>query len=342
MPLIAQSFLIAGSVLLMLAVLFRPRRGFLWRWRRLRRDSYRILIEDALKHLYDQEYKNLTCTISSLSGTLGISRDEAAKLLARLEALGLVRAQAEGFSLTAEGRTYALRMIRIHRLWERYLADQTSLEETEWHRKAEILEHNMTDADLDALIANTGDATYDPHGDPIPTSSGKLPPQKGQPLTDLAEGDFARIIHLEDEPDVIYAQLVAEGLHPGMGLRVLSKSRERIQFVADGEEIVLAPVVASNVSVVKIPQEHVLEAPHPTLASLRLGERGEVIGISRACRGQQRLRLMDLGVVPGTVISAEMRSTGGDPIAYNIRGATIALRKQQAEMIQIRPLKEAA
>jgi len=42
---------------------------------------------------------------------------------------------------------------------------------------------------------------------------------------------------------------------------------------------------------------------------------------------------MDLGIVPGTEITADMRSAGGDPTAYRIRGATIALRKDQAELV---------
>jgi Fe2+ transport system protein FeoA len=44
---------------------------------------------------------------------------------------------------------------------------------------------------------------------------------------------------------------------------------------------------------------------------------------------------MDLGVVPGTRIKAEMISPGGDPTAYRIRGALIALRREQAHIIHI-------
>jgi DtxR family Mn-dependent transcriptional regulator len=73
-----------------------------------------------------------------------------------------------------------------------------------------------------------------------------------------------------------------------------------------------------------------------TLADLEIGEQGEVVGISYLCRGIQRRRIMDLGVTPGTVISAEIRSAGGDPTGYGIRGAVIALRKNQAELIQVK------
>lgn len=44
---------------------------------------------------------------------------------------------------------------------------------------------------------------------------------------------------------------------------------------------------------------------------------------------------MDMGLVPGTEVSMEMRSPTGDPTAYQIRGATIALRRHQARHIQV-------
>ncbi|MCB0081263.1 MAG: ferrous iron transport protein A, partial [Caldilineaceae bacterium] len=46
-------------------------------------------------------------------------------------------------------------------------------------------------------------------------------------------------------------------------------------------------------------------------------------------------RLMDLGVVPGTIVSAELRSAANDPVGYRIMGATIAIRKDQADLIFI-------
>lgn len=44
---------------------------------------------------------------------------------------------------------------------------------------------------------------------------------------------------------------------------------------------------------------------------------------------------MDLGILPGTLVTAEMRNAAGDPTAYSVRGALIALRKNQARMIHI-------
>jgi Fe2+ transport system protein FeoA len=45
--------------------------------------------------------------------------------------------------------------------------------------------------------------------------------------------------------------------------------------------------------------------------------------------------MLDLGIVPGTVVRAEMISPSGDPMAYRVRGALIALRREQAELVRV-------
>ena len=70
-----------------------------------------------------------------------------------------------------------------------------------------------------------------------------------------------------------------------------------------------------------------------TLADLQPGQAGIVAELH--CTGLERRRLMDLGVVPGTQILAEMHSPLGDPVAYRVRGALVALRAQQARLITI-------
>ncbi len=51
--------------------------------------------------------------------------------------------------------------------------------------------------------------------------------------------------------------------------------------------------------------------------------------------GKDRRRFLDLGLVNGTLIEAVQKSPSGDPIAYFIKGAMIALRKEDAEKIFI-------
>jgi len=330
-----ETFLLAAALAGIAVIFFMPQKGLLARRRISKRNNQRVLIEDALKHLYDCEYTNRSCTFSSIAGSLSITVDQAARLAERLENMGLLISADNELHLTTAGKSYALRVIRIHRLWERYLADETGTDEMYWHKDAEDKEHLLSVEEADALSAQMGNPVFDPHGDPIPTSDGKLPQIKGRLLSSLQPGETAQIIHIEDEPDAVYAQIVAQGLYPGVHIRMIGVEKERITFEANGDEVILAPVFASNISVAEIPESEKGIEKFKRLSSLRKGEEAAVVGISKACRGQQRRRLMDLGIIPGTKIKAELISAGGDPVAYNIRGALVALRKQQSNLIFI-------
>ncbi|UCG24691.1 MAG: ferrous iron transport protein A, partial [Chloroflexota bacterium] len=61
-----------------------------------------------------------------------------------------------------------------------------------------------------------------------------------------------------------------------------------------------------------------------------------VIGISRASRGSERRRFLDLGILPGTLVEAELIGPGGDPTGYRLRDTLIAFRREQAQMIRIK------
>jgi len=320
----------------LVTLLFWPQRGLLSRWIGRLRKTERVLIEDGLKHLYHDEYQGRAATLNSLAGSLGVPRNRAAALAERLETLGMITSGDGDFRLTSEGRSNALRVIRIHRLWERYLADHSGLAQTEWHERAERLEHTTSEEQAELMSARMGHPRYDPHGDPIPTASGEIAPQRGKPLTSLRPGIDAMIVHVEDEPAAVYAQLVAEGIEPGMCVRFLEASGERVRFELHGDECVLAPVVARNISVVPLSAPPAVDAGTERLSALTIGERATVTDIARTCYGPQRRRLLDLGLIPGTEVEAEMSSPSGDPVGYRIRGATIALRKEQADMVYVR------
>ena len=329
------ALLVTAILLIGVVALFWPDSGLLWRLRRAFRASERVLAEDALKHLFDCEYKGRIGNLQSLSGVLSISGNRAAEILQQLEAREWIRPVEGGYRLTSEGRSYALRIVRIHRLWERYLSDETGFEPPLWHQKAELHEHTTSPEEADAMAARMGHPRYDPHGDPIPTSGGEILPPQGRPLTELPADTLGEIVHVEDEPEAIYAQLVAEGLHPGMRVQVLNSTPERLRFVADAEEHVLAPVLAANLSVIVLTQEEEMTGPFERLSSLELGESAKVVSISPFLRPQERRRMLDPGLIPGTEAQAEIRSPAGDPTGYRIRGAVIALRREQAEQVQV-------
>lgn len=338
-PLIA---ILAGLFLVSLFVsLFWPNGGLIGRYKRMRQMSARVLREDALKYIHKADIRGQTICLESVAGALGINSNQAAELIDEMEKQALITFVEGRMMLTPTGRDYALRVIRAHRLWERFLADETGFDEAEWHSLAENVEHLISPDEVNALSLRLGKPTHDPHGDPIPTESGELVPHGGMPLTAISLDQPAHIVHIEDEPDTVYAQLVAEGLYPGMEVRVVENSSQRVRFWAEGDEHLLAPIVAANISVLPFEVETFEEGGDGhRLNELKPGEAGQVTSISRKCRGPERRRMMDLGILPGTVIEAEMASPSGDPTAYRIREALIALREEQASLINITRIQE--
>jgi len=312
-----------------------PKKGGLALISKLISNNKRVLLEDALKFIFDCEYNKLNCDVNSIAGHLNIATDNASLLINSLTSMELVFMNNQSVALTDAGRSYALRIVRIHRIWEHYLADQTSVAPADWHNEADRIEHLVTEEETEKLAAQLGNPVFDPHGDPIPTIKGELPSQNGISLSAMQEGEMGRIIHLEDEPQSIYEQLVVLGLYPGMQVYVTDVTDKKITFVANGEECMLTPLFAGYITIKKISTEAVQKPKYELLSSLKIGEQAEVLGISPNCRGQQRRRLMDLGIVPGSTISVVMKSASGDPVGYRVMGTTIGIRKQHADYVFI-------
>ena len=300
----------------------RPQAGWYWRWHRRRGQPERVQIEDALKHLYGRREAGSGGSIDGIAGALEVSRNVAAALAHRLERRGLLVTGSEGLQLTEGGRRYALQIIRTHRLWEQYLAEQTGIGESEWHERADRVEHELTPDQADALAARMGDPVFDPHGDPIPSSTGAVRLPEGRPINAIESGQLARIVHIEDEPESTYRILRDAQLQSGMIVTVVESRAEGIEVDNGVTRCVLAPLVAANVTVQPVDQQVAERISLRRLSSLVGGEEATVTDISPACRGVERRRLLDLGLVPGTVVKAEFASPSRDPVAYRVRGGT--------------------
>jgi DtxR family Mn-dependent transcriptional regulator len=73
------------------------------------------------------------------------------------------------------------------------------------------------------------------------------------------------------------------------------------------------------------------------LSDLGQGQHAEVVGLDEACQGFSRRRLMDLGFTEGARIRPSLRTFAGDPRAYEVRGTLVALRREQAAQVLVRP-----
>lgn len=320
----------------LLYVLFRPVKGWFWIFKKNVSSNEKIIIEDILKQLYHFENSGNKVDMKTLVQVLDFNNNRIVEAVKKMTINDLIYFESDVLKLTESGREYALRIVRVHRLWERYLADRTGFSKTEWHDRAELMEHQLSHDETEKLAAHLGNPKYDPHGDPIPTKTGKIAKVKGVELPLLSVNTVGRITHIEDEPEVIYKQILAENIHIGSLLRVIENNTTRIVFESEGEEFKLAPIVAANLTVAPIEKEVVLEDNIARLSGLKENETAKIIGISKESRGESRRRLLDLGFVKGADITIDLLNPLGEPHAYLIKGTSIALRKNQAAKILIK------
>ncbi|MDQ2705987.1 MAG: FeoA domain-containing protein [Pseudomonadota bacterium] len=312
-----------------------------WRYARGSSLRDRRQIEDALKHLFDQEYRGRHASLPSLSGALRLSDRRVLALVARMQSQRLVVARGQEFDLTPEGERLALQIVRAHRLLERYFADEARLPLGKVHAAAERGEHLLSSEQVERLSAAMGHPTFDPHGDPIPSRQGSVAPLSGVSATSWPLETTGRIVHLEDEPQIAFAQILAAGLRVGQLLRVLETSRERV-VLTDGEnEFSLAPAVAANVFLAPAP-ESAVEPGTIRLSELPQNQAAVVIALDDACQGFSRRRLMDLGFTEGAHIRPVLNTFAGDPRGYEVRGTLVAVRRDQAAQIFVKPVEQDA
>jgi DtxR family Mn-dependent transcriptional regulator len=108
--------------------------------------------------------------------------------------------------------------------------------------------------------------------------------------------------------------------------------------LSDGEnEFRLAPAVAANVFVRPLPEYLASQSGVLPLSELPDGASAEVVALDESCQGFTRRRLLDLGMTPGAQLKPEMRNFFGDPRAYRVRGTLIALRREQAAQVWVKP-----
>jgi DtxR family Mn-dependent transcriptional regulator len=296
------------------------------------------LTQHALKLFAECEYDEQSITALLLSDKLAIIPEQAEQLLQKLQTAGLV--EADSLILTSEGREYAMHVLQAHRLYETYLARKTGYPESSWHQIADQREHQLSRDDVEQLAEELGHPRFDPHGDPIPSSSGEMPAKRGKPLIDYSAGWTGRVVHIEDQPALLYSRIVKSGITTDTVLRIKEKNGEELSVEVEGQIFCFPVEVAGQITVVALKPGETFDDSIERLSTLQLGEEAEIVGMSSLCRGLERNRLLDLGVVPGTVTCAELLNPSGSPVGYRIRGACIALRREQAERIRIRKLRK--
>jgi len=334
-----STILAFAIVLLGLGIFLWPGPQFRRRWQHRREYRRRELTEDVLKHIFVRCKEGREASLDSLAGHLGIPEAEVVRMVTRMEAAGLVTAEAGPLALTLEGEARAVQVVRAHRLWETYLANEARLPMKDLHGPAEAAEHRLTARQIDELDASLGHPRTDPHGDPIPRSTADRVTAEAQALAQWPEGVPAEIVHVEDEPGNVFRQIMNTGLRPGDVVQVRQRTHERLLLSDGSREYEFTPLAARNIQVTAAPAPAGDRGGLLRLSELGTGEEAEIVRLDGTLQGLTRRRLLDLGLTSRARVTAELANAFGDPRAFRVRGTTVALRNEQAARIWVRRME---
>jgi DtxR family transcriptional regulator, Mn-dependent transcriptional regulator len=125
-----------------------------------------------------------------------------------------------GVKLSVEGEKLALKIIRKHRLWEVFLVEKLHFGWDEVHAIAEELEHIRSERLIEKLDDFLGKPKFDPHGDPIPDVSGKMPKIKTLKLTEMEVSSEGVMVGVAEHSTTFLQHLEKNGLILGSTIQV--------------------------------------------------------------------------------------------------------------------------
>lgn len=145
--------------------------------------------ENYLKAIYKiAESGDGYITTNDIARKVSTSAASVTDMLKKLSKKKLIRYKRyNGLSLTESGRKTALNVIRKHRLWEMFLVKALKFKWDEVHEIAEQLEHIRSEKLIQHIDKLLSFPKFDPHGDPIPDTNGRIFFPKGKSFS-LSEG----------------------------------------------------------------------------------------------------------------------------------------------------------
>jgi DtxR family transcriptional regulator, Mn-dependent transcriptional regulator len=217
-----------------------------------------ISIQDYLKTIYDLLETNGSASTTALASRLGIAPASVTGMIQRLASGNpplVDYRKHQGVTLTSTGKRAALEVIRHHRLIETYLVKSLGYSWDEVHAEADRLEHVISE-DFEARIAAAlGNPTYDPHGEPIPSSELTMPEDKSVILSSLLPLQKAQISRVRPTDPAFLRHLEGLGLIPGAILEVVEVSfydHNLTLHIENRRKIVIGEVITSQIFVVII------------------------------------------------------------------------------------------
>jgi len=186
--------------------------------------SFTITEENYIKAIFHLQQGEGTVSTNELAAELHTKAASVTDMLKKLKAKKLLSYEKyKGVRLSADGKKLALGIVRKHRLWEYFLVEKLQFGWDEVHEVAEELEHISSKKLVEKLDAFLGHPKFDPHGDPIPDSHGKMAVQQQINLIDLPVNKSAEVSSVGSQSTELLELLKHKNIGIGTRLEVKRK-----------------------------------------------------------------------------------------------------------------------
>jgi DtxR family transcriptional regulator, Mn-dependent transcriptional regulator len=186
--------------------------------------NFTISEENYIKSIYHLQQDTGMVNTNSLAAEMQTKAASVTDMLKKLSAKKILQYEKyKGFKLTDGGKKVALSVVRKHRLWEYFLVEKLGFEWDKVHDIAEELEHISSNELIEKLQHFLGNPSFDPHGDPIPDSNGKIPKLHQVNLTLLSLNKTAVVSSVANQSPQMLEMLKHYSIGIGTGIKILKR-----------------------------------------------------------------------------------------------------------------------
>lgn len=210
--------------------------------------------DDYLVTIFKAQQGDRPVSTTVLTHQLELARSSVSEMLKHLARKQLVEYRPyKGVTLTDIGRRKAARLVRCHRLAERFLTDILGLSWEYAHEEAHKLEHVMSPLVEERMSTVLKNPRTCPHGHPLPDAEGRMEVEPTVPLSQLQPGDRGEVVLIAQETRELLRYLGELGLFPGTSLRIeaVAPFQGPITLTTDRRQLTLGRDVAEMVLVKK-------------------------------------------------------------------------------------------
>jgi DtxR family Mn-dependent transcriptional regulator len=207
--------------------------------------------EEYCECIFELKEDDVEVIQARIADRLQVSRPAVSEMIRRLESELLISHVGGTITLTDTGLVLAQRVVRRHRLAERFLTDLLGLSWADAHHEAGRWEHVMSDAVEAAMDRVLGSPTTCPHGNPIPGSSYLVP--ESTPLSSIAVGQRFVVNRIPEELEFtpgLLDFLEASSILPGRsGVLTASSPDGTVTVEIDGRHVGVGAYASARILV---------------------------------------------------------------------------------------------